>query len=40
VYRWETPNDHYRTDVDNEDDRRSVETSTGQSLRWPMDLDV
>ncbi len=40
VYRWETSNDHYRTDVDSEDDRRSVEASTGQHLRWPVDLDV
>lgn len=38
VYRWETPNDHYRIDVDNEDDRRAVEALTGQRLHWPDDL--
>lgn len=39
VYRWETPNSHYRLDVDNEEDRLAVAQLTGQSLRWPQDLD-
>lgn len=38
VYRWETPNDHYRIDVDNEDDRCAIEALTGLRLRWPDDL--
>jgi CTP:molybdopterin cytidylyltransferase MocA len=39
VYRWETPDGHYRLDVDNEEDRLAVEQLTGQSLRWPHDLE-
>ena len=39
VYHWETPHGHYRLDVDNEADRQAVEQLTGQSLRWPHDLD-
>lgn len=39
VYHWETPHGHYRLDVDNEADRQAVEQLTGQSLRWPNDLD-
>jgi len=39
VYHWETPHGHYRLDVDNEADRQAVEQLTGQSLRWPDDLD-
>jgi molybdenum cofactor cytidylyltransferase len=39
VYRWETPHSHYRLDVDNESDRQAVEQLTGQSLRWPHDLE-
>ena len=40
VYRWETRDGHYRLDVDNEADRQAVEHLTGQSLRWPHDLDL
>jgi len=40
VYRWETRDGHYRLDVDNEADRQAVEQLTGQSLRWPHDLDL
>ncbi len=40
VYRWTTPDAHYRLDVDNEADRQAVEQMTGQSLRWPHDLDL
>jgi molybdenum cofactor cytidylyltransferase len=40
VYRWETPHSHYRLDVDNESDRQAVEQLTGQSLRWPHDLNL
>lgn len=40
VYRWETPHRHYRLDVDNEADRLAVEQLTGQSLRWPDDLNL
>lgn len=40
VYRWETPDGHYRLDVDNEADRQAVEHLTGQSLRWPHDLEL
>lgn len=36
-YRWETPNAHYRLDVDNEADRQALEVLTGQRLRWPDD---
>ena len=39
VYHWETPHGHYRMDVDNEADRQAVAQLTGQSLRWPDDLD-
>jgi molybdenum cofactor cytidylyltransferase len=39
VYRWETPHRQYRLDVDNEADRQALEQLTGQSLRWPSDLD-
>lgn len=39
VYHWETPDGHYRLDVDNEADRQAVAQLTGQSLRWPQDLD-
>ncbi len=39
VYRWETPHSHYRLDVDNEADRQAVAKLTGQSLRWPHDLE-
>ena len=39
VYHWETPHSHYRLDVDNEEDRQAVEQLTGQSLRWPQDLN-
>ena len=39
VYRWATPHAHYRLDVDNEADRQAVAQLTGQSLRWPHDLD-
>ncbi len=38
VYRWATPDAHFRVDVDNEQDRQQFETLTGQSLRWPDDL--
>lgn len=38
AYRWNTPDARYRLDVDNEQDRQTVETLTGQSLRWPSDL--
>jgi molybdenum cofactor cytidylyltransferase len=40
VYRWETPHRPYRLDVDNEADRQAVEQLTGQSLRWPNDLNL
>jgi molybdenum cofactor cytidylyltransferase len=40
VYRWETPHSHYRLDVDNDSDRQAVEKLTGQSLRWPHDLNL
>ncbi|WP_233200677.1 NTP transferase domain-containing protein [Limnohabitans sp. G3-2] len=39
VYHWETPDGHYRLDVDNEADRQAVAQLTGQSLIWPHDLD-
>jgi len=39
VYRWGTPDSHYRLDVDNEEDRLAVAQLTGQSLRWPHDLE-
>ena len=39
VYRWATSRRHYRLDVDNEADRQAVEQFTGQSLRWPQDLE-
>jgi molybdenum cofactor cytidylyltransferase len=39
VYRWETPDVHYRLDVDNEEDRQAVEQMTGKSLCWPDDLN-
>ena len=39
MYHWETPHGHYRMDVDNEADRQAVAQLTGQSLRWPDDLD-
>jgi CTP:molybdopterin cytidylyltransferase MocA len=39
VYHWEIPHVHYRLDVDNEADRQAVEQLTGQSLRWPHDLN-
>lgn len=39
VYHWETPDSHYRLDVDNEEDRLAVAQLTGQSLRWPHDLE-
>ncbi|WP_300557906.1 nucleotidyltransferase family protein [Limnohabitans sp. Rim8] len=37
-YRWKTPDARYCLDVDNEEDRQTVETLTGQSLIWPHDL--
>lgn len=37
-YRWKTPDARYRLDVDNEQDRQTVETLTGLSLLWPNDL--
>lgn len=40
VFRWETTHGHYRLDVDNEEDRLAFETRTGQSLRWPDDLNL
>jgi molybdenum cofactor cytidylyltransferase len=40
VHRWETPHSHYRLDVDNDSDRQAVEKLTGQSLRWPHDLNL
>jgi molybdenum cofactor cytidylyltransferase len=40
VYPWATPDGHYRLDVDNESDRQAVEHLTGQSLRWPDDLNL
>jgi molybdenum cofactor cytidylyltransferase len=40
VYHWEDPHVHYRLDVDNEADRLAVERLTGQSLRWPSDLNL
>lgn len=40
VYRWATPHRHYRLDVDHEADRQAVEQLTGQSLRWPHDLNL
>ena len=38
LYRWDTPNAHYRMDVDHEADRQALEALTGQCLRWPIDL--
>jgi molybdenum cofactor cytidylyltransferase len=40
VYRWTTSDAHFRLDVDNEQDRQQFETLTGQSLRWPDDLNL
>jgi molybdenum cofactor cytidylyltransferase len=40
VYRWVTPHGHYRQDVDHEADRLAVERLTGQTLRWPHDLNL
>lgn len=40
VYRWNTPNTHYRTDVDSEADRLALQTQTGLRLVWPEDLGV
>ena len=39
VYRWATPDAHFRLDVDNEQDRQQFEKLTGHSLRWPDDLN-
>jgi molybdenum cofactor cytidylyltransferase len=38
LYRWETPNPHYRMDVDNEEDRQTLQALTGHRLCWPDDL--
>ena len=40
VYQWVSPDGQYRLDVDNEADRQAVEHLTGQSLRWPDDLNL
>ena len=39
VHHLETLHGHDRLDVDNEADRQALEQLTGQSLRWPEDLD-
>jgi molybdenum cofactor cytidylyltransferase len=35
VLRWPTPNPHYCTDVDSEQDIQALAESTGQRLLWP-----
>ena len=39
VHRWQTPNTHYRVDVDNSDDVAALASSHGLVLRWPADLE-
>lgn len=38
VYRWPSPNTHYRTDVDALDDVEHLAARTGHRLRWPADM--
>ena len=35
VYRWETPNLHYRTDIDTLEDIEMLAARTGLRLNWP-----
>ena len=35
VLRWTTPNPHYRTDIDSEQDIQALAESTGHRLLWP-----
>lgn len=39
IDRWQTPNAHYRIDVDSEEDRLALEALTGRRLRWPDGLN-
>jgi molybdenum cofactor cytidylyltransferase len=39
VFRWATPNGHYRADVDSMDDVAALAARTGVRLLWPADLD-
>jgi molybdenum cofactor cytidylyltransferase len=39
VFRWATPNSHYRVDVDSMDDVVALAARTGVRLLWPADLD-
>lgn len=36
VHRWDTPNTHYSTDVDTEDDIEEFARRTGHRLVWPV----
>lgn len=38
VHRWQTPNQHYRTDVDCPADLETLAENTGHQLRWPSHL--
>lgn len=39
VFRWATPNSHYRVDVDSMDDVDALAARTGVRLLWPADLN-
>lgn len=39
VFRWATPNSHYRVDVDSVDDVAALAARSGVRLLWPADLD-
>ena len=39
VYRWPTPNEHYRLDIDTLDDIEAFAVRTGQLLRWPTSIE-
>lgn len=39
VFRWVTPNSHYRVDVDSMDDVAALAARSGVCLLWPADLD-
>ena len=38
VHRWQTPNQHYRTDVDSPADLEALASRTGHRLSWPGHL--
>ncbi|MDO9482725.1 MAG: nucleotidyltransferase family protein [Hydrogenophaga sp.] len=37
VHRWNSPNAHYRTDIDTPEDIKTLAARTGHHLRWPAD---